>query len=151
MLPPHMLRALWGPAYAHLAEGQRDVFTGVHATCTYAYAITLEGARKGIELLQKGGSAFDNELGSKCKEGQLNCLGVAPELFHQMNKVGEAGLIHAVDDSLKGTEQEHQKNDQTRFWTMNIKYSARCNANHREDDLVQCLPTDDEFNSYPSR
>ena len=150
LLPPSKLRALWGRAYKHLGNHQREVFSHSHASCTYAYAVTLDGARKVVQATTLGGAAFDNVLADSCRAKRLDCSSLGPELFHQMRRVGDTSLIDAITNRLKGENTEHHQGQDERFFTHNIKYSSRCNAGHEAEDLVQCLPTNEEFEKYAS-
>ena len=103
------------------------------------------------------------------KKGGLRCVSVAPELFHHQRVVGEDGsMIEALNRADEEEEEEEEKeeaerelmsregvkgaaepaNGGRRFITLNIMYSARCNADKNDDELVDCMPTDEELDRY---
>ncbi|KAK7549405.1 hypothetical protein IWX49DRAFT_32933 [Phyllosticta citricarpa] len=253
LLPAQSLRAVHDRyAYTPFPDFTRRIIKSPHPTCTYAYGVTFEGARKILEKLGNGGgAAFDNEVGGLCwgngrrkkpkKDGSkteepgqetqhdgLRCVAVSPEVIHAQRLVldgtgaGDTSLVETqnragtaadsqaqqhspadaqsvdkpqeelkrsnpidnVDHHGHGHQQTPQKQldlDQDRysdpdshgwrlwgvdvkpsafqkarhFFTMNIMYSARCNAQQRavkwwrrRDELVQCLPTDEELDRF---
>ncbi|KAF4535134.1 Glycosyltransferase family 25 [Lasiodiplodia theobromae] len=172
-LPPaNSLRALADRyAYTPLPDGTRSIMRSPGPTCTYAYAVTRPGAARILELASGGGAAFDNEVGAGCAKGEekggLRCVSVAPELFHHQRVIREDGADSSLVDGMNwgkagegelktykqktvgkekvGTGAAH---DGRRFITFNIMYSARCNADRGDGDLVECMPTDEELDRY---
>ncbi|OJD37671.1 glycosyltransferase family 25 protein [Diplodia corticola] len=175
-LPPaNRLRALADRyAYTPLEDGTRSVMRSPGPTCTFAYAVTRHGAARILEMAggENGGAAFDNELGAGCAMGEegkkpgLRCVSVAPELFHHQRVVdggdGRGGSL--VEGMNWGEEAEEAEGElksrmrkkvkagegvgERRSITLNIMYSARCNAEKGDGELVECMPTDEELDRY---
>ncbi|KAI1800250.1 glycosyltransferase family 25 protein [Daldinia bambusicola] len=113
-----------------LAEGYRQV-QAVHLTvCTFGYGVTRRGARKMVPLLSRGGNeAFDIALSGYCRNGELQCIVVNPQLFNHYEPPANLGYIsdvHVGDGHGEGSDDsrfEHSKGT-----TGNIMKSARCEA-----------------------
>ncbi|KAL1622816.1 hypothetical protein SLS54_004836 [Diplodia seriata] len=172
--PANRLRAFADRyAYTPLPDGTRSIMRSPGPTCTFAYAVTRQGAARILEMTgQGGGAAFDNEVGAGCakgeKKGGLRCVSVAPELFHHQRLVSGDGKGSSmvedmnwgieegdgVDGELKSRKRKKIKTDKglarggQRFITFNIMYSARCNAEKGDGELVECMPTDEELDWY---
>ncbi|EKG19535.1 hypothetical protein MPH_03399 [Macrophomina phaseolina MS6] len=177
-LPPALqLRGLADRyAYTPLPDYTRSVMRSPGPTCTYAYAVTRQGAQRILELAGNGGgAAFDNEIGAACskgeKKGGLRCVSVAPELFHHQRAIGKDGKDSSIVDGMnwadgkesvdngelksrkrKGRKQNRKAikgvTGERRFITFNIMYSARCNAERSDKELVRCMPTEQELEKY---
>ncbi|KAL5041765.1 hypothetical protein BDW71DRAFT_191185 [Aspergillus fruticulosus] len=110
-----------------LPSGQRAVFYSGAPICTFAYALTREGARN--VLLDVGAGkdeAFDISLMNGCRERNLTCISVLPELFRHYipsDKVGGSSLVNSKGDGETGTDIEEEMGH-----TENILESARCHA-----------------------
>ncbi|RDW76899.1 uncharacterized protein DSM5745_06891 [Aspergillus mulundensis] len=109
-----------------LPEGRRAVFYSGAPICTFAYALTKAGARN--VLLDVGAGkdeAFDISLMNGCRERNLTCISVLPELFRHYipsEKVGGSSLVNAKGDDSNTTVEEEMGH------TENILQSARCHA-----------------------
>ncbi|KAL2863211.1 uncharacterized protein BJX67DRAFT_266820 [Aspergillus lucknowensis] len=108
----------------NLAAAQRAVFHSAGPICSFAYALTREGAKK--VLLDVGAGkdeAFDIALMNGCRERDLTCISVLPELFrhHIPSKVGGGSLVNSGDG--EGIDVEVEMG-----YTENILESARCHA-----------------------
>ncbi|KAL3470362.1 hypothetical protein BJX99DRAFT_239660 [Aspergillus californicus] len=109
-----------------LPGGQRAVFYSGAPICTFAYALTQEGARN--VLLDVGAGkdeAFDIALMNGCRERNLTCISVLPELFRHYipsENFGTGSLVNS-GDSDGNTEPEEEMGH-----TENILESARCHA-----------------------
>ncbi|OQD80293.1 hypothetical protein PENANT_c037G09433 [Penicillium antarcticum] len=128
---PHADYTGWAHQYlSRIPDGKRAVYWSDNPVCSFAYALSHDGARKVLELTGAGqGEAFDVKMMGECKAGNLRCISVAPEVIHQYFPPedyrlkslvdignGEApGPEDAVFESIKGT-------------TENILHSARCQA-----------------------
>lgn len=98
--------------------------------CTFAFAVTNEGAKKMLDAPDKGKESFDIWLHVLCKQEKLRCISINPELFHHHEMPGRKdSLINGLSD----------KEKVAREMTDNIWHSARCNVNHPDDDLVTCM------------
>ncbi|KAL4899820.1 hypothetical protein BDW74DRAFT_188848 [Aspergillus multicolor] len=109
-----------------MPEGRRAVFYSGAPICTFAYALTKAGARN--VLLDVGAGkdeAFDISLMNGCRERNLICISVLPELFRHYipsEKVGGSSLVNAKGDDSNTTIEEEMGH------TENILESARCHA-----------------------
>ncbi|EOD51620.1 putative glycosyltransferase family 25 protein [Neofusicoccum parvum UCRNP2] len=156
-------------AYTPLDDHTRSVMRSPGPTCTYAYAVTRQGAQRLLERAGSGGgAAFDNEVGAGCamgeKKGGLRCVSVAPELFHHQRAISGDGRDSSIVDGMNWAEAQKEEAElrkkkavgrgkkrgkkERRFITLNVMYSARCNAQTGNAQLVQCLPTDEELDRY---
>ncbi|KAK7720405.1 hypothetical protein SLS57_005494 [Botryosphaeria dothidea] len=165
-------------AYTPLPDQTRSIMRSPGPTCTYAYGVTRRGAQRILELAgHGGGAAFDNEVGAGCamgeKKGGLKCVSVAPELFHHQRVIGLDGKDSSIVDGMNWAEEREKEDgelksrkgrkkkgkkekkkvsmdgvDKRRFITFNIMYSARCNAERSEKELVKCMPTEQELEKY---
>ncbi|KAK8243573.1 hypothetical protein IWZ00DRAFT_179311 [Phyllosticta capitalensis] len=111
---------------------QRYVYRTGSPICSFAYGVTQEAANLIVERAATGEAvAFDVWLHFACERGELRCFAVNPELFHQHEMAGpHDSIINGVDS---GTVVEARR-------TMNIRYSARCNADlgGSVDEPVTC-------------
>lgn len=101
-------------------------------TCTFAYAVTLNGARKILDLANKGRStAFDTELSALCVFGKLRCITVTPQLFvHYVPNATSEDYVSEIDRETKNGERpvDDTHLDLVMGHTQNIVKSARCMA-----------------------
>ncbi|KAL5341376.1 hypothetical protein BJX70DRAFT_386684 [Aspergillus crustosus] len=109
-----------------LPKGQRVIFHSGAPICTFAYALTREGAKK--VLLDAGGGkdeAFDIALMNGCRERNLTCISVLPELFHhhRPGMMGPSSLVNGGAQNGAGQDVEVEMGH-----TENILESARCHA-----------------------
>lgn len=144
------VRAAWSHThYAGFPAGQRGIFQGASGICVFGYGITQAGAKRLLEL-NKWDNMIDSIFWDRCKDGGLRCNVIAPELIHHQRAVGTQSTRLAMDQGIAPKKPE-------RFFTMNIPYSARCNAQHDtgypspdpESGLVQCHPSAEEFVTLP--
>lgn len=109
-----------------LPKGQRVVFHSRMPICTFAYALSRQGARNVLLDIGAGNDeAFDIALMNGCRERGLNCITIFPELFHHYKpseKLGGTSLVNSHEDGNK-VEIEVEMGQ-----TDNIVESARCNA-----------------------
>ena len=113
-----------------LPEGVRTAQPTTGAVCTFGYGVTSEGARKILEHVGAGvGEAFDIALATACREKQINCVTVLPEVFQQYKPPSGDGVFSEVDlAEYHGTEGPHISAGTNMGLTANIKNSARCRA-----------------------
>ncbi|KAL4803338.1 hypothetical protein BDV18DRAFT_144613 [Aspergillus unguis] len=110
-----------------LPPGQRAVFHSGAPICTFAYALSREGAKK--VLLDVGGAkdeAFDISLMNGCRERDLHCVSVLPELFRHYipsDNMGSTSLVNPGEGDSDVVEVEVEMGH-----TENILESARCHA-----------------------
>lgn len=65
--------------------------------CSFAYAVTLNGAKKVKRWASSTGEAFDVKLHHGCRTGALVCLSVVPEVVHHQRMIGAKSLSHGED------------------------------------------------------
>ena len=98
--------------------------------CTYAYAVTDEGARKILERDDHGTENYDVWLHIRCKSGEFRCITVNPELFHHHQLAGAKSSLISEGGADEAVEKER---------TANIWHSARCNSASGSDAVVTCM------------
>ncbi|KAL4879976.1 hypothetical protein BJY04DRAFT_88488 [Aspergillus karnatakaensis] len=123
--PPNKYTGLAKAPMERLSKGQRVVFRSGAPICTFAYALTREGAKK--VLLDVGGGkdqAFDIALMNGCRERNLTCISVLPELFHHHTPgmMGPSSLVNG------GGQNSGEDIEVEMGHTENILKSARCHA-----------------------
>ncbi|KAL3463340.1 hypothetical protein BJX64DRAFT_117886 [Aspergillus heterothallicus] len=108
-----------------IPSGQRAVFHSGAPICTFAYGLTREGAKK--VLLDVGAGkdeAFDIALMNGCRERNLTCISVLPELFRHYQP--SPNLTGSLVNS--GGNREIVTQETEMGFTENILQSARCHA-----------------------
>lgn len=135
-------------------DGQRSIFLPeAHPApiCSFAYAVNKLTVRKFYGLVtapRQTGSGFDNRINELCKNGLLRCLAIQPEFFHHHEFTDrKMSLVHDANASMPGNQTEEEMGS----YTVNIRYSARCNSEEgwkdaweRGDDLNTCYEGDKE-------
>lgn len=109
-----------------LREGQRSVHYSINPVCTFAYAVTAQGAEKVLnQALQGRGGAFDLMLLHACQEKVVNCITANPEIFNPYHTAqGNTSEVYAADHGKTADTDVGSKMG----WTDNIRDSARCAA-----------------------
>ena len=107
-----------------LQEGERSVHYSWNPVCTFAYAVSANGAKNLLAHASLGqGGAFDLMLLSACQDKVVDCISVNPEIFDAYHPAGgDASEVRAGDageavDVVTGQAMGH---------TDNILRSARC-------------------------
>ena len=145
-VPDHnWVRSHWNSRhYGAFLPHERVVMDGGTALCTFGYGVTQKGARRIIEL-NNWSDPFDGMLLHECKKGNLHCNLIAPEVIHHQRSNEAVGPLTRLNGGLGTRKPEH-------FFTMNLEYSARCNAHRDEDDhgqpnekWISCPPTREQF------
>ncbi|KAI0876044.1 hypothetical protein GGS24DRAFT_514581 [Hypoxylon argillaceum] len=131
-LPESPIYRRYDGSYSYFPPQLRIVHHTYAPICTYAYALTYNGAST-IYQLALGGKEHTITAGlyDYCKNGHLRCVSVNPELFHHHKKAGVSTSQIAV---VEGWDTMAKAGDIT--YTANIRHSARCNS--RSKDLVTC-------------
>ncbi|KAF2813133.1 uncharacterized protein BDZ99DRAFT_517419 [Mytilinidion resinicola] len=129
-VPPYINS--WEGAVSPDPKHTRWIHFSAGPICTYAYAITAEGAKKILTRDDHGSEGFDIWLHIRCKGQELRCVSVNPELFHHHEIAGEK-------DSLINGPSEDNKDVVEQEMTDNIWHSARCNSASRSMKLVTCM------------
>ncbi|GAB7336727.1 hypothetical protein MBLNU13_g10828t1 [Cladosporium sp. NU13] len=107
-----------------LREGQRAVHFSSRPICTWAYAVSADGARKVLAEASEGhAGAFDLLMMDGCKTERWRCITVNTELFNNYHPVGgELSEIRAGEGE-PGLEPAASKG---MGHTKNVLTSARC-------------------------
>lgn len=107
-----------------LHDGQRSVHYAENAACSFAYAVSAKGVREVLRLASLGhGGAFDLMLMSACRDENLTCISVNPEVFDPYRPAdSELSEVRAAD---QGEIVGSPVGDSTGT-TDNIRQSARC-------------------------
>ncbi|GFF31854.1 hypothetical protein IFM61606_10749 [Aspergillus udagawae] len=121
----------WAQKYLKdLPDCKRAIYRSYNPVCSFAYAVSREGARKVLELV--GGAkdeAFDVAVMHNCKLGKLNCISIVPEVIHQYfpaQSFGVKSLVDIGNGEKPGPDDEKFEN--VMGSTENILESARCSA-----------------------
>ncbi|KAL4932998.1 uncharacterized protein BDV17DRAFT_287360 [Aspergillus undulatus] len=130
--PQSEYRGFWADELALLPDQKRAVYYSSSPVCTFAYAVSHEGAGK---ILHFAGAAqdeaFDVKLQHECQRGRLTCVSVVPEVFHQYFPPPEFDVKSDVDvGNQKGEPEEEgtKEFEGVMGSTENIVVSARCQA-----------------------
>ena len=127
----------------------RMMYWSTGATCTYAYAVSLHGARKMIKWLSMDiySGPVDFGLHDMCekKERNFKCIGVFPQIISDHKPAGsgnkDSDIGHGDDDI-----REHG-------FSYNIVHSTRLNADHiidgEMDKIESQWPNDTPYLSGP--
>ncbi|KAJ5183832.1 hypothetical protein N7492_001448 [Penicillium capsulatum] len=118
-----------------LPEEERIVFRSAGPICTFAYAVTHEGAGKILAGMGAGqGEAFDVEMSWECDRGHLRCLAVVPELVNEYSPPAEYNVksFVAVGNGADAGSKE-QEFESHKGGSNNIVHSSRCQALWQED------------------
>ena len=67
----------------HLPEGYRQIQVSTLTVCIFGYGVTEDSAQKILTLLARGADeAFDVALSQKCREKELRCLVMNPQIMN---------------------------------------------------------------------
>ena len=113
---------------SNIAEGHRVVQHGINPVCTFAYAVTAQGARNVLKWAGRGqGEAFDVKLMEACRPRALNVISVNPEIMHHYAPPHDAGYWSEVNEADgKGAAVDEIEFEHKIGGTENIRNSARC-------------------------
>ncbi|KAL2831555.1 hypothetical protein BDW59DRAFT_131539 [Aspergillus cavernicola] len=132
--PAHQYSGLAKGPVERLPPAQRVVFYSGAPICSFAYALTREGAKKVLLDIGAGqDEAFDIALMNGCRERNLTCISVLPELFHHYIPSQNLGSTSFVNGGEEGKNFEIEVEMGS---TENILESARCRALWGEN----CIP-----------
>jgi hypothetical protein len=121
----------WSRRYMEgITPGKRSIQRSLLTFSSFAIALSRRGAVKVLDFAGKGqGYSYDLRMQSGCKNKDLSCLVVNPELFHHYVPPREFGLISKVAEaSGKGSRTEEEEFEHFMGNTPNILKSARCKA-----------------------
>ncbi|KAK7521741.1 hypothetical protein IWZ03DRAFT_411945 [Phyllosticta citriasiana] len=100
--------------------------------CSFAYAVNGRSVAHILDDFTHGAAqAWDMWLHTRCRTHDLRCFSANPELFHHHIPAAASNLQH----SLVNTQLQ---NEGTHNYTANIRFSARCNWDKGDDELVSC-------------
>ncbi|KAK1807278.1 hypothetical protein LTR12_018377, partial [Friedmanniomyces endolithicus] len=123
-IPPDEYRGLDRHITMIVREGERSVHYSENAACSFAYAVSAEGAEKLLYLASSGhGGAFDLMLMGACRAKELRCVSVNPEVFDPYRPAD--GELSEVQDGDCGDTLDVHVGDGMGY-TDNIRQSARC-------------------------
>lgn len=130
---PHQdYHGFWPDELARLPGLKRAVYWSSSPVCTFAYAVSHEGARKILHVAGAGqDEAFDVKLQHECQSQRLACISVVPEVFHQYFPPPEFDVKSDVDignHKSKDNAAQDEAFESLMGSTENIVYSARCQA-----------------------
>ncbi|KAL4959574.1 uncharacterized protein BDV14DRAFT_184465 [Aspergillus stella-maris] len=128
---PHQhYQGFWPDELALLPDLKRAVYWSSSPVCTFAYAVTHEGARKILHLSGAGqDEAFDVKLQHECQKKRLSCVSVVPEMFHQYFPPLQFDVKSDVDvGNHRGKGPKDEEFESLMGSTENLVYSARCQA-----------------------
>jgi GR25 family glycosyltransferase involved in LPS biosynthesis len=129
-VPQNRYRGWQETSFGAIRDDHRLVQWSSGPTCTYAYAVTLDGAKRILKLASKGRStAFDIELSGLCVFGKLKCVTVMPPLFVQYVPAATNGeYVSEIERETKDgeTPADDSQLDLAMGETQNIVKSARC-------------------------
>ncbi|THY85489.1 hypothetical protein D6C92_08860 [Aureobasidium pullulans] len=116
-----------------IKDGQRIVHFSINPVCTFAYAVSYQGARNLLAHASLGkGGAFDLMLMHACQDKVLKCVSVNPEVFDPYFPAeGGASEVRAGD---AGVDFDHEVG-KAKGHTDNTLNSARCFAQFGETCL----------------
>jgi hypothetical protein len=126
VLPFEKYRNINKLVITQLKRGQRAVHFSVGPICTWAYAVSANGARKLLAEASEGrDDAYDLKLMNKCKSEDLRCITVNMELFDQYTPAeGEQSEVRAGN---YGEDLEPEPiSSRSMGHTPNVLKSARC-------------------------
>lgn len=124
-----MYRGFAKGSVERLPEFHRAVFWSQGPVCSFAYAVTREGAVRVLKELGGGQSAaFDLALLEACRTERLACVSVLPEVMHQYFPAEVFGVKSLVDvgNGVVQTEDEEELYESVMGSTENVVHSARC-------------------------
>ena len=105
----------------------------------------MSGASQGEELKRSDPAAGDHRGHNQRQQPQKQ-LDIDQDRYSDPDSHG--WRLWGIDVKPRPQKEKDEKR-KNHFFTMNIMYSARCNAHVRpEEKLVQCLPTDEELDRY---
>jgi hypothetical protein len=99
MPPLDRLRLVWSDPdfYQDFPPQTRILHKVASPMCSFAYAVTLNGAKKLKRWASSTGEAFDVKLHHGCRTGALVCLSVVPEVVHHQRMIGAQSLSQDGD------------------------------------------------------
>ncbi|KAB2574511.1 hypothetical protein BFW01_g4157 [Lasiodiplodia theobromae] len=125
-LPPTI--GSYDPRMSGDSEDTRWVQHAAGPICTFAYAVTGTSVQRMLAMEHGNEQAFDLWLHTRCRNRELRCFTVNPEMFHHHIAAGLPSSL--VNEGQVGSGGKN--------YTENIMYSARCNWNKSDDNLVSC-------------
>lgn len=127
-LPPTI--GSYDPRMSGDTEDTRWVQHAAGPICTFAYAVTAASVARMLGMRHGHEQAFDLWMHTRCRNRELRCFSVNPEMFHHHVAAGLPSSL--VNEDMPVTDAGGKN------YTENIMYSARCNWNRPDDHLVSC-------------
>lgn len=125
-LPPTI--GSYDPRMSGDSQDTRWVQHAAGPICTFAYAVTGASVARMLAMKHGNEQAFDLWMHTRCRNRELRCFTVNPEMFHH----------HVAAGLPSSLVNEGQVDNGGKNYTENIMYSARCNWNRPDDQLVSC-------------
>jgi hypothetical protein len=119
----------WSSQYMDgITLGNRVVQRSQLTFCSFGIAFSRRGAQKVLKFAGKGeDKSYDLRMQNGCRNKDLSCLVVNPEIMHHYVPPGEFGHISTVADaSGLGSRVEEEEFEHFMGNTPNILESARC-------------------------
>ncbi|KIW71679.1 hypothetical protein PV04_03817 [Phialophora macrospora] len=129
---PTDLYASWSTGFLRekLPEGHRIIQVSTMTVCSFGYGVTKKSAQKILSLVARGADeAFDVALSHHCRERELRCLVVNPQIMNHYEPSKDLGYVSPVDSGDgEGEAADEAEYEFTKGKTFNIVKSARCQA-----------------------
>ena len=110
-----------------IPSGKRVVAWANSPVCSFAYALTRQGATKVLDWTGRGqGEAFDIMMMMGCKNRILKCITVNPEIIHQYFPPRDDFFSEVDQGNGKGLAVDQPRYDTEMGSTENIVESTRC-------------------------
>lgn len=120
-------------------EHTRVIHHGIGPICTFAYAVSLRGARKIMHQIgmKSFGAAYDNILADFCNDN--DCITTQPELFHHWRKAGNTAGDSDITDWSAGDASG--ATFRAKGHSNHMRWSVRMNL----ERIVKGLEVQDQF------
>jgi len=107
--------------------GTRSVYQFGRTTCSTAYAISLEGAKKLVVYFRTGNMNLDIRLSEVCtQEVDMTCMSVWPQIITAAHT--ESNIDHTGNGMFGGSSVDHEKKLPHVSPGPGLQFSARVNA-----------------------
>jgi hypothetical protein len=113
-----------------LPPGHRQIQVSTMTVCSFGYGVTKHSAQRILSLLGNGADeAFDVALSNRCRDRELRCLVVNPQIMHHYEPSRDLGYVSPVDSGDgEGEAVGEEEFEFVKGRTFNVVESARCKA-----------------------
>lgn len=144
--PRNRRKSLWGPdeELGRFDDHTRMVYAADTGICTYAYALSLSGARKVLQRLALGSTVrpidegLDNLCRNRAEDFDFQCISVYPTLVDS-RRYSES--LDNPDSDIQGAKLNFENGKRDPPFTHNIRFSAR----HNVPRLVQAEEVESQW------